>query len=84
MISIITNQLVNLMKKARKLLKKVPDFNQPIELDNLNNELKWHRIKISILVAFNSIELNKDNQKKLGRLRRGILTVMNKKKYVNE
>ena len=68
----------NLVKIAKKLLKKVPDFNQPIELDNPNTELKWHKIKIMIAVAFNSFQLIPDDQPKMGKLKNGVRALTNK------
>ena len=78
------SDLKKLMKKAKKLLKRVPDFNQPIEFDNPNIELKWHKIKIIIAVAFNSIELIPNNQDKLGQLKNGVKTVFDRELLKNK
>ena len=71
--------LATLVKKAKKILKNTPDFNQPIELDNPNKELKWHKIKISIMAAFGCLKLKSKYKEKIGRLKRGVLTVINEK-----
>ena len=62
----------NLVEKAKQLLNEIPDFNQLIELDNLNKELKWHKIKIMIGTAFNSFPLIPDNQSKIEKLKNGV------------
>ena len=69
-------QLSNLVAKAKALLINIPDFNQPIDLDNQNEELKWHKIKINILTAFSGFKLISDEQNALDRLKTGINTIM--------
>ena len=69
-------QLNNLVAKAKALLVNIPDFNQPIDLDNQNEELKWHKTKINILTAFSGFKLISDEQDALDRLKTGINTIM--------
>ena len=76
--------LKNLVNKANKLLLDMPDFNQPIELDCSNEELKWHKIKINILSTFQDLKLISDEQYKLGRLKAGIQNTINKKILTNK
>ena len=73
------SDLKKLVKRAKKILKKLPDFNQPIELDNQNKELKWFKIKVNIAETFGSLKLNIDEQEKLGRLKNGVRTIIGKK-----
>ena len=77
-------QFIELVMKAKELVKNVPDFNQPIELDNSNLELKWHKIKISILAAFSDIKLIDGEQDGLCRLKKGVKTIMSKELLTNE
>ena len=72
------------MESAKKIIKKTPDFNQPIEFDNPNEELKWFKIKINILEAFSSFKLRNDEQDKLGRLKNGVKTLMEKNLLNND
>lgn len=69
-------KLAELCNEAKSLTKNMPDFNQPIELDCKNEELKWHKIKINILYTFSDLELNSDSQLALGRLKNAIRIVM--------
>ena len=50
-------KLNNFVAKAKSLLVNIPDFNQPIELNNQNEELKWYKIKINILTEFSGFKL---------------------------
>ena len=68
--------LKSLIAKAKSLLINIPDFNQPIELDSQNEELKWYKIKINILTAFNGFKLISEEQDALDRLKTGIQTIM--------
>ena len=77
-------ELNNLVAKAKSLLVNIPDFNQPIELDNQNEELKWHKIKVNILTAFSGFKLISDEQDALGRLKTGIKTIMDNKLLKND
>lgn len=70
--------LKNLVNKAKELMLDLPDFNQPIELDCSNEELKWHKIKINILSKFKDFKLIKDEQNILGGLRNGIKKIISK------
>ena len=70
--------LKNLVDKAGELIKDIPDFNQPIELDNNNKELIWHKIKINILDTFKDLELNKENQDSLDTIKNGLHIVISK------
>ena len=62
----------------------MPDFNQPIELNNQNLELKWHKIKISIFAAFNDIKLIDAEKDGLDRLKKGIKTIISKELLTND
>ena len=77
-------ELKNLVNKAGELIKDKPDFNQPIELDNNNKELIWHNIKINILDTFKDLELKKDNQNLLDRIKNGVHMVISKKLLNND
>ena len=72
------NNSKNLVNKARELMDNLPDFNQPLELDSSNEELKWHKIKVNILSKFKDLKLTEDEQNKLGRLRKGIKNIVEK------
>lgn len=52
-----------------------PKFNQPIEFDCPNEELKWHLLKVHIFSTFKNLKLIKKEQDKLGRLKKGIILV---------
>ena len=73
-----------LIMKAKELSKNIPDFNQPIELDNSNLELKWHKIKVSILASFSDIKLIDAEKDGLGRLKNGVKIIMSKELLTNE
>ena len=77
-------ELKDLVDEAKKLSKNIPNLNQPIGFDNDNKELIWHAIKISILYIFNNLELIKKNEDSLGRLKNGIITVINKKLLIDK
>ena len=76
--------LKKLVDKAGELIKDIPDFNQPIELDNNNEELIWHKIKINILDTFKDLELKKEKQDLLGRIKNGLNMVISKKLLIND
>ena len=83
-----------LVDEAQKILLNLPDFNQPIEYDCKNIELRWHKIKTHLVETFKefkfkendikmeenkNFEKEKDKiQKALGRLKNGINIVMKK------
>ena len=64
----LVNQLKNIF----------PKFNQPIEFDCLNEELKWHLIKVHIFSKFKNIKLIEDEQDNLQRLQKGYSLLKNK------
>ena len=72
-----------MVDKAGELLKEIADFNQPIELDNNNEELIWHKIKINILDTFKDLEEKKEKQDLLGRVKNGLHMVISKKLLTN-
>ena len=65
-------------------LEGFPDFNQPIEYDCNNDELKWYSIKEHIFITFLNIEINKKNKDDLQLMRIGLKTVQEKKLFKNE
>ena len=65
-------------------LEGFPDFNQPIEYDCNNDELKWYSIKEHIFISFLNIEINKKNKDDLQLMRIGLKTVQEKKLFKNE
>ena len=72
------------IQKFKKKLKDFPDFNQPIEYDCSNDELKWHSIKEHIFITFLNIEISKKNKNELQLIRIGLKTVIEKKLFKNE
>ena len=74
----------NFIKDFKKSLKEFPDFNQPIEYDCNNDELKWHSIKIHIFITFFNLEINKKNRVNLENIRTGLKIVQEKKLFKNE
>ena len=73
----------NFVKDFKKSLKEFPDFNQPIEYDCNNDELKWFSIKEHIFITFLNMEMNKINKNKLQLIRIGLKTVVEKKLFKN-
>jgi len=82
-----------LADEALKLSLDLPDFNQPIEYDCKNIELRWHKIKTHLVETFKELkfeenknfEKEKDKiQKALGQLKNGINIVMQKKLLKND
>ena len=89
-----------LVDEAQKLSLNLPDFNQPIEYDSKNIELRWHKIKTHLVETFkelkfeendikmkenNNFEQEKDKmQKEIGRLKNGINIVMKKDLLKND
>ena len=67
-----------------QLLNGAPDFNQPIELDNNNEEFIWYKIKINIICTFRDLKINDENKYSLGRIKHGVNMVMNKKLLFND
>ena len=81
-----------LVDEAQKLSLNLPDFNQPIEYDCKNIELRWHKIKAHLVETFKELKFEEYNMKKeekkdfgkdkiqktLGRLKNGIDIVMKK------
>ena len=66
-------------KDLKKLIGDIninfPKFNQPLEYDSPNNELKWHLIKVHIFSNFKKLKLVKEAQENLGRLKKGLFSV---------
>ena len=88
--------LQDLINEAQKLYLHLPDFNQPIEFNCENIELKWYKIKVHIIETFKDLKLEENGKNhliledekekikdKLGRLKTGINTVMNKSLLTN-
>ena len=48
------------IQKLKEDYKKFPNFNQPIEYDCINNELKWFSIKMHIIITFQKLKLEKN------------------------
>ena len=63
---------------------KFPDFNQPIEYDCNNNELKWFIIKKHIFITFKNLKLTIKYRDLLEKLRLGVKTVYEKKLLKNQ
>ena len=74
------------MKALVEELKNInfPKFNQAIELDCPNEELKWHLIKVHIFSKFKGLDLIEKEQENLYRLKKGIITVKEKKLLIDE
>ena len=74
------------LKASVEKLKDInfPKFNQTIEFDCPNEELKWHLIKVHIFSKFKRLELIEKEQENLRRLKRGIITVKEKKLLIDE
>ena len=79
-----SSKLKRLVEKAKEVLKEIPDFNQPIELDNQNKELKWFKVKVNIAETFGSFKLSSDEQEKLGLLKNGVRTLVNNNLLKND
>ena len=47
------------IQKLKENYKKFHNFNQPIEYDCINNELKWFSIKMHIIITFQKLKLEK-------------------------
>ena len=74
----------NFIKDFKESLEGFPDFNQPIEFDCNNNELKWYNVKLNIFITFRDIEINKNNKFKLIDIRAGLKKVIENKLFENE
>ena len=57
-------------------LTDFPDFNQPIEYDFYNDELKWFMLKMQIFITFNNLKSKQDNQILLEDMKLGLKTVL--------
>ena len=58
-----------------------PNYNQPLEFDSKNNELKWHLLKRHIFATFKKIktnEIKKEHQAFFDMVKRGIDNVINR------
>ena len=60
-----------------------PKFNQAIDFDCPNEELKWHLIKTHIFSKFKNLELTKEEQENLGRLKKGLFALKENKLLEN-
>ena len=67
------------IQKLKENYKKFHNFNQPIEYDCINNELKWFSIKMHIIITFQKLKLEEKNRNSLLNLRKGLKTVIEKK-----
>ena len=56
-----------------------PKFNQPLEFDSPNDELKWHLIKVHIFSKFKNLKLVEEEQENLGRLKKGLFSLKKNK-----
>ena len=74
----------NFIKEFKKNFKEPPDFNQPIEYDCSNNELKWHCIKVHIFISFLNLDISKKNREDLKNMRIGLETIIEKELFKNE
>ena len=61
-----------------------PDFNQPIDYDCKNDELKWFLIRKHIFIIFQNLKLEKKSDDLLDKILMGIKTIINKKLLQNE
>ena len=73
------SEFKNYIDKFRKENTQFPDFNQPIEYDCNNSELKWYSIKSHIFIAFQRLKINEKNQDLLQDIREGVRVVMDNK-----
>ena len=60
------------------------DFNQPIEYDFYNDELKWFMLKMQTFITFNNLKSKKDNQILLEDMKLGLKTVLKYNLLENE
>ena len=61
-----------------------PKFNQKIDYDCPNKELKWHLIKIHIFSKYRNLNLSRDEQDNLERLKKGLFMVKEKNLLKND
>ena len=73
-----------LEKFISEIKNDFPNFNQPIEFDCANEELKWHLIKVHIFSKFKNLKLEKSEQENLGRLRKGIIKIKENELLIKE
>jgi len=84
-----------LVDEAIELSSDLPDFNQPIEYDCKNIELRWHKIKTHLAETFKELKFGENYkkmekkkkeeiQRELGRIKNGIRIVMNKNLLTND
>ena len=71
------------IQKLKNNYKKFPNFNQPIEYDCINNELKWFSVKMHIIITFQKLKLEEKNKNSLLNLRKGLKTVIEYKLLEN-
>ena len=72
------------IEEFKYTLKTFPDFNQPIEYNCKNEELKWFSIKSHIFLFFNDIEIEQKNQDLLRESRVGLKKIKEKDLFNNE
>ena len=78
------HDLERLLDNLRDTNKEFPDFNQPIEYDIDNDELKWYSVKFHIFFTFMKIKLTEKNQFTLINMRKGLKMVKEKELLDNQ
>ena len=78
------SEFIKFIENFKKKLIKFPDFNQPIEYDCNNNELKWFSIKMHIFATFKGLKVIEKNEYLLGDMKKGLKTVLEKSLLENE
>ena len=74
----------NFINDLKETYKYFPDFNQPIEYDGDNEELKWFSAKINIITTFKNLDSDNYSKDELTEIRAGLKTVMENKLLKNE
>ena len=78
------SKFTDFIEKFRNEQTKFPDFNQPIEYDCNNNELKWFSIKLHIFIVFKNLKIIEKNEDLLRDIKEGIRVVLTKKLFEDE